>query len=42
MLPFILHAEGRQAEAQAALKASIAYWGDECAQCIAKTYAYFW
>jgi TolB-like protein/Tfp pilus assembly protein PilF len=39
-LPIFLQAVGRQAEADAALKAQIEFWGDECAPCIARTYAY--
>ncbi len=39
-LPMLLYAAGRRAEADAALKKQTEYWADECAQCIAKTYAY--
>ena len=40
LLPIFLQAVGRQAEADAALKAQIEHRGDECAPCIARTYAY--
>ena len=39
-LPIMLQGTGRQAEADAALKELVAYWGSECAICIARTYAY--
>jgi adenylate cyclase len=39
-LPIMLQANGRQAEADAAMKELVAYWGDSCAICIARAYAY--
>jgi adenylate cyclase len=39
-LPIMLQANGRQAEAEAALQKLVAYWGEGCAICIARTYAY--
>lgn len=39
-LPIMLQANGRQSEADAALKELVAYWGDGCAICIARAYAY--
>jgi len=39
-LPIMLQANGRQAEADAAMKELVAYWGEGCAICIARAYAY--
>jgi len=39
-LPIFLEAVGRKAEADDALQAQIAQWGDTCAVCVARTYAY--
>lgn len=39
-LPIMLQANGRQSEADAAMKELVAYWGDACAICIARAYAY--
>jgi len=39
-LPIMLQANGRQSEADAAMKELVAYWGDGCAICIARAYAY--
>lgn len=39
-LPLILHTAGRQTEADEALKELIKSWAVECAECIAKVYAY--
>jgi TolB-like protein/Flp pilus assembly protein TadD len=39
-LPIMLQANGRQAEADAAMKELVAYWGEGCALCIARAYAY--
>lgn len=39
-LPIMLQANGRQSEADAAMKELVAYWGDQCAVCIARAYAY--
>ena len=40
VLPMILHATGRQSEADAAMKVMIEYWAAEHAQGIARNYAY--
>lgn len=39
-LPIMLQANGRRSEADAAMKELVAYWGDSCAICIARAYAY--
>lgn len=39
-LPIMLQANGRQSEADAAMNELVAYWGDSCAICIARAYAY--
>ena len=39
-LPIMLQANGRQSEAGAAMKELVVYWGDGCAICIARAYAY--
>jgi hypothetical protein len=36
----MLQANGRQAEADAAMMEMVEYWGDGCAICIARAYAY--
>lgn len=39
-LPIMLQANGRQAEADAAMRELVSYWGEGCAVCIARAYAY--
>lgn len=39
-LPIMLQANGRRPEADAAMKELVVYWGDSCAICIARAYAY--
>jgi TolB-like protein/Tfp pilus assembly protein PilF len=39
-LPIMLQANGRQAEADAAMEELVSYWGEGCAICIARAYAY--
>jgi adenylate cyclase len=39
-LPIMLQANGRQSDSDAAMKELVAYWGDGCAICIARAYAY--
>lgn len=39
-MPIMLQANGRQSEADAAMRELVAYWGNGCAICIARAYAY--